>query len=117
MWFGIVWVGTVMALAALAAFDLGLEGGLLGGSGDLIEARRCGEVGEDHCELPARGQTTQQALGAAVAVVRREHGLAGLHQLEHERDRRHAGAGDHRADTALEIVDGIGEVRPRCLNV
>jgi Ca2+-transporting ATPase len=39
MWFGIVWVGTVMALAALAAFDLGLEGGLLGGSGDLTEAR------------------------------------------------------------------------------
>jgi Ca2+-transporting ATPase len=42
MWVGIVWVGVVMALAALAAFDLGLEGGLLGGSGDLTEARTMG---------------------------------------------------------------------------
>lgn len=39
MWFGIVWVGVVMALAALAAFDVGHHGGLLGGSGDLTEAR------------------------------------------------------------------------------
>ncbi len=39
MWFGIVWVGLVMAAATLAAFDRYLPGGLLGGSGGLVEAR------------------------------------------------------------------------------
>ncbi len=39
MWFGIVWVGLVMAAATLAAFDRSLPGGLLSGSGDLVEAR------------------------------------------------------------------------------
>jgi magnesium-transporting ATPase (P-type) len=39
MWVGIVWVGLVMAIATLAALDLGLSGGLLGGSGDIVEAR------------------------------------------------------------------------------
>jgi potassium/sodium efflux P-type ATPase len=39
MWVGIIWVGIVMAVASLVAFDLGLEGGLFGGSGDLTEAR------------------------------------------------------------------------------
>jgi len=39
MWFGIAWVGTVMAVATLAALDLHLDGGLLGGSGDIVEAR------------------------------------------------------------------------------
>jgi magnesium-transporting ATPase (P-type) len=36
---GIVFVGLVMALATLAALDLRLSGGLLGGSGDIDEAR------------------------------------------------------------------------------
>jgi potassium/sodium efflux P-type ATPase len=39
MWIGIVWVGGVMALATLAALDLGLPGGVLGGSGELDGAR------------------------------------------------------------------------------
>jgi potassium/sodium efflux P-type ATPase len=39
MWVGILWVGTVMALVTLAALDLRLDGGLLGGSGDIEEAR------------------------------------------------------------------------------
>jgi magnesium-transporting ATPase (P-type) len=39
MWFGILVVGTVMAVATLAALDLRLDGGILGGSGDLVEAR------------------------------------------------------------------------------
>jgi Ca2+-transporting ATPase len=39
MWIGIVWVGSVMAAVTLAALDLRLEGGLLGGSGDVVEAR------------------------------------------------------------------------------
>ncbi len=39
MWLGIVWVGVVMAVVTLAALDLRLEGGLLGGSGDIVEAR------------------------------------------------------------------------------
>lgn len=39
MWIGILWVGTVMALVTLAALDLRLDGGLLGGSGSVAEAR------------------------------------------------------------------------------
>lgn len=39
MWFGIVWVGLVMAAVSLAALDLRLPGGLLGGSGNIAEAR------------------------------------------------------------------------------
>lgn len=39
MWVGIVWVGTIMALVTLAALDLGLDGGLLGGSGDIDDGR------------------------------------------------------------------------------
>ena len=39
MWRGILWVGLVMAVVTLAALDLGLRGGFLGGSGDIDEAR------------------------------------------------------------------------------
>ena len=39
MWIGIVWVGMATALATLAALDLGLSGGLLGGSGEIAEGR------------------------------------------------------------------------------
>jgi calcium-translocating P-type ATPase len=39
MWRGIVWVGLVMAAVSLAALDLGLSGGLLGGSGEIDAAR------------------------------------------------------------------------------
>jgi potassium/sodium efflux P-type ATPase len=39
MWLGIAWVGIVMAVVTLAALDLRLAGGILGGSGDIVEAR------------------------------------------------------------------------------
>jgi P-type Ca2+ transporter type 2C len=39
MWVGIAWIGLVMALVTLAALDLRLDGGFLGGSGDIDEAR------------------------------------------------------------------------------
>ena len=39
MWIGILWVGLVMAVVTLVALDLRLEGGYLGGSGDIDEAR------------------------------------------------------------------------------
>jgi magnesium-transporting ATPase (P-type) len=39
MWAGILFVGLVMAAVTLVALDLRLEGGVLGGSGDLDEAR------------------------------------------------------------------------------
>ncbi|MGE3686877.1 MAG: cation-translocating P-type ATPase [Acidimicrobiia bacterium] len=39
MWVGIVWVGLVMAVVTLAALDLRLDGGVLGGSGGIVEAR------------------------------------------------------------------------------
>ena len=39
MWFGIFWVGLVMAAVTLVALDLSLAGGVLGGSGDIDEAR------------------------------------------------------------------------------
>jgi P-type Ca2+ transporter type 2C len=39
MWVGIVWVGLIMALVTLVALDLRLDGGFLGGSGDIDAAR------------------------------------------------------------------------------
>jgi magnesium-transporting ATPase (P-type) len=39
MWVGIVWVGLVMAIVTLTALDLRLEGGIVGNSGDIVEAR------------------------------------------------------------------------------
>ena len=39
MWRGIFWVGFVMAIVSLAALDLGLAGGLLGGTGGIEQAR------------------------------------------------------------------------------
>ena len=39
MWIGIVWVGAVMAAVTLLALDVRLPGGLVEGSGDLVEAR------------------------------------------------------------------------------
>ena len=39
MWVGILWVGAVMAVVTLLALDLRLPGGIVGGSGDIDEAR------------------------------------------------------------------------------
>ncbi|MGZ8482115.1 MAG: cation-translocating P-type ATPase, partial [Candidatus Limnocylindria bacterium] len=39
MWAGVVWVGLVMAVVTLVALDLRLDGGFLGGSGGIAEAR------------------------------------------------------------------------------
>jgi P-type Ca2+ transporter type 2C len=39
MWIGIAWVGMVMAAVTLAALDMRLPGGLIGGSGTIVEAR------------------------------------------------------------------------------
>jgi magnesium-transporting ATPase (P-type) len=39
MWVGIVWVGLIMAGVTLVALDLRLDGGWLGGSGDIDQAR------------------------------------------------------------------------------
>ena len=39
MWVGIVWVGAVMAAVTLLALDLRLPGGIVGDSGNVVEAR------------------------------------------------------------------------------
>jgi potassium/sodium efflux P-type ATPase len=39
MWVGILWVGLVMSVVTLAALDLTLPGGLIEGSGEIVEAR------------------------------------------------------------------------------
>ena len=39
MWVGIIWVGAVMAVVTLLALDLRLPGGIVGGSGNVVEAR------------------------------------------------------------------------------
>jgi Ca2+-transporting ATPase len=39
MWAGIAWIGLVMATVTLTALDLRLAGGMLGGSGEIVEAR------------------------------------------------------------------------------
>jgi potassium/sodium efflux P-type ATPase len=39
MWAGILWIGGLMALVTLVALDLRLEGGLIPGTGEIVEAR------------------------------------------------------------------------------
>ena len=39
MWVGILWVGAVMAVVTLLALDLRLPGGIVGNSGNVVEAR------------------------------------------------------------------------------
>jgi magnesium-transporting ATPase (P-type) len=39
MWAGVMWIGLVMAVVTLAALDVRLPGGMIDGSGDLVEAR------------------------------------------------------------------------------
>ena len=39
MWVGIVWVGAVMAVVTLLVLDLALPGGLVGGTGNVVDAR------------------------------------------------------------------------------
>ncbi len=39
MWVGILWVGTVMAIVSLLAFDLASAGGLVAGPGGVVEGR------------------------------------------------------------------------------
>jgi P-type Ca2+ transporter type 2C len=39
MWFGIAWVGVVMAIVSLAALDLGMAGGLFASDGDAVDGR------------------------------------------------------------------------------
>jgi P-type Ca2+ transporter type 2C len=39
MWVGIIWIGSVMAAVTLLSLDLRLPGGLVGDSGDIVEAR------------------------------------------------------------------------------
>ena len=39
MWLGILWVGAVMAVVTLVALDLRLPGGIVGNSGNVVEAR------------------------------------------------------------------------------
>ena len=39
MWTGIVWIGAVMAMVTLIALDLRLPGGVVGDSGNVVEAR------------------------------------------------------------------------------
>jgi calcium-translocating P-type ATPase len=39
MWIGILWIGSVMAAVTLLALELRLPGGIVGGSGNVVEAR------------------------------------------------------------------------------
>ncbi len=61
MWVGIVWVGSAMAVATLVALDLGLSGGMLGGSGDIAEGQ---DHGAHHAGLRPALQRLQCSLGS-----------------------------------------------------
>jgi potassium/sodium efflux P-type ATPase len=80
MWFGIFFVGLVMAVVTLAALDLRLDGGLLGGSGSIDEARtmafttlvfaqlfNCFNARSDRTSA-FRGLFTNRLLWAAIAL-------------------------------------------------
>jgi potassium/sodium efflux P-type ATPase len=81
MWIGIVWVGTVMAAVTLLALDLRLPGGVIDGSGDLVEARtmafttlvlaqlfNCFNARSDRSSA-FRGLFTNRLLWAAIALA------------------------------------------------
>ena len=66
------------------------------------------EIGEDHAKAPLLRPCVEQPPGAAVAIVRGEHEAAGRHQFQHQRHRRHAARGDHRAGALLEFGERLG---------
>ena len=68
------------------------------------------EVHETHLERAARVQRVEQAVRAAVAVVRRDDELLGPNRAAHERDRGHARGRDHdRAGAAFEVGERAAE--------
>jgi hypothetical protein len=73
------------------------------------ERRRIGLVHEGEPELAACRQRGEQPVRAAVTVVRRQQQVLRSEQLADQRDRRHAGAGHHRAGAAFQRGQRLAE--------
>ncbi len=65
--------------------------------------RLVSKVDELHLELAAPLPLAEQAMAAAVAVVRRDDARADVEQVADQRDRAHAGAGDDGARAPLQV--------------
>ena len=52
-------------------------------------------------------KTLEQTIRAAVTIVWSDQDIAGPQQMTNERERRHAGRGDHGAGAAFELGQGI----------
>ncbi|MNT00593.1 hypothetical protein D3C72_1350300 [compost metagenome] len=66
-------------------------------------------IDEGDAEVALLGAGGQQAVGAAVAVVRRDQQLAGVQQRQRQVDRGHAGGGDDGAGAAFQFGQGFGQ--------
>ena len=75
----------------------------------LLERARVAEVHELDLALAATPPGIQQAVGAAVAVVRGDDPGAVGHEVAGDRDRGHAARGDHGAGALLELGECLAE--------
>ncbi|MNQ71508.1 hypothetical protein D3C85_861770 [compost metagenome] len=66
-------------------------------------------IDEGDAEMTLLGAGRQQAVGAAIAVVRRDQQLAGVEQAQRQVDRGHAGGGDDGAGAAFQLGQGLGQ--------
>ena len=67
------------------------------------------EIDDRAAVQAALGLVDEQAIAAAVAVVRHDDQIVRAELRGHQRDRGHAGRGDDRARAALEFGQGAGE--------
>ena len=119
MWVGIVWIGAVMALVTLLALDLGLPGGLVGGSGDVVHARtmafttlvlaqlfNCFNARSDRTSA-FRRLFTNRLLWSAIALSAAASGRGRAAVLPQRGIRHHAARGPR-----LDDLHRAGERRP-----
>ena len=78
----------------------------------LLDVRR-GEIGQLELDLPLRGERAEQPICAAVAIMRGEHFSSTRHELQRQRDRRHAGARDHSTHAFFQLAQRAREIVAR----
>ena len=76
---------------------------------DFIKGSGVGEVDKGHLEMTPPGPGVQQAVRAAVAVVRREDQIAGRQLAQHQIDGGHAAGGDDGAGAAFQRRQGLAQ--------
>jgi hypothetical protein len=106
--------------SATRAISVTLSNGLLGVSSQTMRAfSSAGPPAGSHPENPPipgkislGGQCVEQTEGSAIAIQRSNQPVARLEQLQHGRDRAHAGCRDGCAATAFQLGQRIGQQIP-----